>query len=222
MLIRMKTVWRVAAVLMPSFAIATVIGYAVASLDTGRLDRNGDGLVQTMIVGDSLAAAFFATTEEDGFAHLVEEAIGPVEVSTTARAHQTLATVAGVTDVPSKVEVAVIELGTNDVGMQTPLTAFQTQYEGLTRAIRAESPRARLVCIGTWTGWGDMYDRIIEDACVAVDGSYVDAQPLFTEAANRGPVGRATFVGPGDDFHPNNAGHRAVADAVLAVLQSAT
>lgn len=222
MLGRMRTVWRVAGVLIPSFAIATVFGYAVASLDDSALDRDGDGLVQTMIVGDSLAAAFFATTEEEGFAHLVQDAIGPVEVSTTARAHQTLATVAGVTDVPSEVEVAVIELGTNDVGMQTPLERFREQYEGLTRAIRTESPEARMVCIGTWTGWGDSYDHVIEDACTAVDGAYIDAQPLFNDAANRGPAGRATFVGTGDDFHPNNAGHRAVADAVLAVLRPPT
>jgi lysophospholipase L1-like esterase len=215
-----KTIARIAAVAVPSFAASTAFGFAVASLDDGGLDRDRDGLVQTMIIGDSLAASFFATTEQDGFAYLVQDEIGPVEVSTTTRAHQTLSTVAGVTEVPAEVEVAIIELGTNDVGIETPIHSFDAQYAALTRDIRAKSPDARIVCIGTWTGWGDPYDQAIEDECLAVGGDYVDMAPLFVDPANRGPVGRPTFVGAGDDFHPNDTGHRAVADAVLAVLLS--
>jgi lysophospholipase L1-like esterase len=45
-----------------------------------------------------------------------------------------------------------------------------------------------------------------------------DISPLYTQPGTRGPAGRPTFLGPGDDFHPNSAGHAAIAEAIDARL----
>jgi lysophospholipase L1-like esterase len=180
--------------------------------------RDAQGSARVLITGDSLAAGFFASAEDQGFSALVASALGPVELTTVSRAHQTLTTVAGVTDVPPDLDLAVIELGTNDVGIPTPLADFDAQYADLVSRIRASSPDAALVCTGTWTADGAAYDEVIARVCAESGGRYVSLGALFATPELRGPDSRDTFVGPGDDFHPNDAGHRAIADAVLSVL----
>lgn len=183
-----------------------------------RIPRDAEGNARVLVTGDSLAAGFFASTEAQGFSPLVTGALGRVTPTTVSRAHQTLSTVAGVTEVPPDLDLAVIELGTNDVGIPTPLADFEAQYGDLLARIRASSPDAALVCLGTWTHDGAAYDEVIARSCAANAGRYVSLAGLFAVAELHGPAGRDTFVGTGDEFHPNDAGHRAIADAVLAVL----
>lgn len=183
-----------------------------------RIPRDAKGNARVLVTGDSLAAGFFASTEAQGFSSLVTGALGRVTPTTVSRAHQTLSTVAGVTEVPPDLDLAVIELGTNDVGIPTPLADFEAQYGDLLGRIRTSSPDAALVCLGTWTADGAAYDETIARVCAANAGRYVSLAGLFALPELHGPGGRDTFAGPGDDFHPNDAGHRAIADAVLAVL----
>lgn len=204
-----------AAALVAAGAVAVRLAPGSAPLAVSRGD---DGVATVLVSGDSLAGAFFASTPEQGFVSLVSEALAPVEITEAAQAHQTLTTVAAITDVPSDVDLAIVELGTNDVGEQTPLSDFDAQYGALLDRIRASSPGAAIVCLGTWTGWGGDYDDLIERACDGHGGRYVALGDLFRDTANRGPEGRETFLGAGDDFHPNDAGHRAIADAILSVL----
>ncbi|MFS0794848.1 SGNH/GDSL hydrolase family protein [Microbacterium sp. 1P10AE] len=185
---------------------------------TALIERAGDGRVRMLVAGDSLTAGFFATTKDRGFIQLVADGIGSVDVTGAAQAQQTLSTVAAVTDVPADVGVAVIELGTNDVGVPTPLADFEQQYASLLDRIRSTSPRAGLLCLGTWTADGAAYDEVISRTCVAHAGVYVSLADAFANAEFHGPAGRDTFAGAGDEFHPNDAGHRAIADAVLSAL----
>ncbi|MEZ3155828.1 SGNH/GDSL hydrolase family protein [Microbacterium sp. BWR-S6Y] len=182
------------------------------------VDRKNDGSVRMLVAGDSLTAGFFATTKDRGFIRLVADDIGSVDVTGAAQAQQTLSTVAAVTDVPSDVGVAVVELGTNDVGVPTPLADFEQQYASLLDRIRSTSPKAGLLCLGTWTADGAAYDEVIARSCAARAGVYVSLAEAFATADFHGPAGRETFAGAGDEFHPNDAGHRAIADAVLAAL----
>ncbi len=182
------------------------------------VDRKDDDGVRMLVAGDSLSAGFFATTKDQGFIRLVADGIGSVDVTGAAQAQQTLSTVAAVTDVPSDVGVAVVELGTNDVGVPTPLPDFEQQYAALLERIRSTSPRAGLVCLGTWTADGASYDEVIARTCGARGGVYVALADAFANPDLHGPAGRETFAGAGDEFHPNDAGHRAIADAVLSAL----
>lgn len=171
-----------------------------------------------LVAGDSLAAGFFASQKDRGFTSLVADAVGPVEMTTAAQAHQTLTTVAAITDVPDDLDLAVVELGTNDVGLPTPVADFEQQYVGLLERIRASSPKAALVCLGTWTSDGAAYDEAIARTCAERGGVYVGLADAFSTPAYHGPEGRDSFAGPGDDFHPNDTGHRAIADGVLKAL----
>ena len=130
--------------------------------------------------------------------------------------------------VPGGGEVVVVEAGTNDFLDQTPRRRFADDYRALLAKVTAASPGAKLVCLTTWIpkdGVGQpparippsFYDATIRRACAA--GAVADLAPLVDAPATRGPAGRPTFLGPGDDFHPNSAGHAAIARLIEARLR---
>src|ERR1700754_72038 len=214
-------------------AVVVVIAALVAGCGGhgGERARHADaqpaaGSAQLEVVGDSLAAGRFAGTQEEAFPQLVAAALG---------ARLELLAVPGVTTgqlaaqpVPPGGNVVVVEAGTNDLLAQTPRRRFADDYRARIANVRAGSPGARLVCLTVWVPDDvasrpaakippSFYDATIRRACsggsVADISSLVDAPP-----PTRGPAGRPTFLGPGDDFHPNSAGHAAIARAIEAQL----
>ncbi|MBC7633542.1 SGNH/GDSL hydrolase family protein [Aeromicrobium sp.] len=192
-----------------------------AELDTVRLVRPNNAPMRVLFVGDSLTGAYFASVEENGFQSEVIRALtdsgGHVEAIGASRAGASLTTVASITDVPSGLHLAVVELGTNDVGARTSLINFRVQYAKLLERIRLTSPAAALVCLGVWQTSGS-YDVIIEDECIRARGAYRGLRDLYTKTSLHAAAGSPTFQGPADGFHPNDAGHRAIADRVLKAL----
>lgn len=173
---------------------------------------------RVLFTGDSLAGGYYASSKDKAFPALVQAAIGPVEVTQAALAHQTLTTVSRITDVPADLDLAVVELGTNDVGVPTPPADFDGQYTALLAKIKEKSPNAAVVCVSTWTPNGQTYDTLIRDACADVDGVFVSIIDENKNPANHGPAGVETEVGLSDTFHPNNAGHAAIAGKITAAL----
>jgi len=173
---------------------------------------------RVLFTGDSLTGGFFASTKSAAFPALVQQELGEVEVTQAAMAHQTLTTVSRVTDVPEGLDLAVIELGTNDVSAPTPIKDFESQYASLLSKIRATSPRAYIVCLSTWAAGGKDYDNVISKVCSAASGQYVSIAEANNNPANHGPAGVKTEAGTSDTFHPNDAGHRAIADSIIKAL----
>ncbi len=170
-----------------------------------------------LVAGDSLTAGFFATTKDRGFIRLVADDIGSVDVTGgAAQAQQTLSTVAAVTDVPSDVGVAVVELGTNDVGVPTPLADFDSSMRAF--SIASDRRRRRPGCSASALDRRRRGLRRGHRALVRGPRRRVRLARELRDAEFHGPAGRETFAGAGDEFHPNDAGHRAIADAVLAAL----
>jgi lysophospholipase L1-like esterase len=130
--------------------------------------------------------------------------------------------------VPRCGDVVVVEAGTNDFLDQTPRRRFAAAYRVLLAQVTAASPGARLVCLTMWIPnaapgrppakiGAAFYNASIRRACRA--GAVANISPLFdAQPPLRGPAGRPTFLGPGDDFHPNSAGHAAIARAIEARL----
>ncbi|MHA7194103.1 SGNH/GDSL hydrolase family protein [Paenarthrobacter nitroguajacolicus] len=195
----------------PTAATPTAAAPAKFVVPTGRATR-------VLFTGDSLTGGFFATSKAKAFPALVQEAVGEVEVTQAAMAHQTLTTVSRVTDVPADLDLAVVELGTNDVSVPTPIKDFETQYTELLGKIQKTSPKAAIVCVSTWAAGGQAYDDVISKACQSVAGRYVSVADANKNPANHGPAGVETEVGVSDTFHPNDAGHRAIADSILKAL----
>ncbi|TFC59470.1 SGNH/GDSL hydrolase family protein [Cryobacterium sp. TMB3-1-2] len=179
--------------------------------------RDGTPL-RVLFAGDSLTGNYFASSAEAGFRSRVATALGPVELTTAELADQTLTTVSRIVEVPADLDLAVVELGTNDVGTQTPFDQFTSQYRDLLGKITTTSPGAALICAGTWQDAGEAYDAVIEAECLAAGGRYVPLVDIFEADGTRGPVGTATPFGESDTFHPNDSGHRQIADAILAAL----
>ena len=176
-----------------------------------------------VVVGDSLAAGRFADTQDEAFPQRLAAAVHDrlelvgIPGATTAQL--------GAQAVPAGGDVAVVEAGTNDFVHQTPRKQFADDYRALLAKVAAASPGARLVCLTIWmpkdvaaqipaTIPPSAYDATIRRACGK--GVVADLEPFL---AARGPVGRPTFLGPGDAFHPNSDGHAAIARAIEAQLR---
>jgi acyl-CoA thioesterase-1 len=177
-----------------------------------------DTPLRVLFAGDSLTGSYFASSTDAGFRSRLMTALGPVELTTAELADQTLTTVSRIVDVPANLDLAVIELGTNDVATETPFDQFTNEYRDLLHKITTTSPGAALICAGTWQEVGERYDAVIEAECQAAGGRYVPLVEIFEADGTRGPAGKQTPFGESDAFHPNDSGHQQIADAILAAL----
>lgn len=187
---------------------------------------------EIVFIGDSLTAGFFATAQARDYVSLtaarthktflVEGEYG-VSAVVTNQQMQVGAPRLRVNAVPDDARYVVIELGTNDVvAPGETLTQFKSSYDAILTRVQRDAPNARLICLGTWRNpnagaheSGYAYNKVIRAEC---PGSYVPLGDLFVKPALRGPAGRATWMGRSDDFHPNDAGHAAIAARVVAAI----
>jgi acyl-CoA thioesterase-1 len=203
---------------MRCIALALLCALAGCGGNTPRGGRGGGGDARLVVVGDSLAFGRFADTQDEAF---------PQRVAAATHARLELLAAPGLTSaqlaaqaVPGGGKVVVVEAGTNDFLYQTPRRRFADDYRALLGKVTAASPGARLVCLTTWVPpdlpsakiAASFYDATIRRECTA--GAVVDLSPISAQPGTRGPAGRPTFLGPGDAFHPNSAGHAAIARAI--------
>jgi lysophospholipase L1-like esterase len=197
-------------------------GGAPKATEVARPARDGPQLV---VVGDSLAAGRFADTQAQAFPELVAaarhsglEVLGVPGATTAQLAADAL---------PSRGDDVVVEAGTNDFIFQTPRSRFANDYRALLAKVTAASPGAKLVCATTWVPTdvanhpaakipASFYDATIRRVCAG--GTVANVAPIAGDATTRGPAGRSTVLGPGDDFHPNSAGHAAIARLIESKL----
>lgn len=184
-----------------------------------------DRPLRLLFAGDSLAGGFFASAKDKGFTQLVRQSLsqsGPVEEFRGEQAHATLSTVGGLVNVPAGLDLAIVELGTNDIKAKTDPATFAEQYAGLLAKIKADSPNAAILCASVWQSDAttkDVYNRAIQEQCQTAGGKYADISVLFEVASNRGPAGVETWVGTSDNFHPNDKGHQAISDLLLGQIE---
>jgi acyl-CoA thioesterase I len=178
--------------------------------------------LRVLLIGDSLADGAYASTQDARFGSIVRMELarrGPVELTTAAvpgiMAGQMLSRV------PSGAvfDVVIAELGTNDVG-RTAAGTFAADYGTVLDALAAQSPQARLVCLGPW-GRPDAvggYDGAVAAQCRQHAGAFRPLGALFEE--NRWKDGKLPDGRVVDDFHPNDAGHALIAAQVMDALRS--
>lgn len=165
---------------------------------------------RVMFIGDSLAGGYFATTIEQGYAALTRERLRldyDLDWVVASKAGGDTKVVS-VLDLPSDVDLVIVELGTND-SLHTLPPIFHRQYESLLRRVRETSPAASLVCMGVWRrrwrAWP--YDRSIRRLAARFGGVYVGLSDLYADPTTRGPAGVQVENGISDNFHPNDEGH---------------
>lgn len=186
------------------------------------------------VIGDSISAGYYASSSDLAFPALVVrqmrvsgEQVAPTVIS---RAGATT-TDAEHWDTGVGSDIVIVELGTNDWGNAVPVDQFTSRYDDLLTRIRVGSPRARLVCLGNWADKAELnglgltsqrYDLVVAQECASHGGGYVDLVEAYDTGKNHGPAGRPSFLGSADWFHPNDAGHAAIAGVVLARVLGAT
>ena len=77
------------------------------------------------------------------------------------------------------------------------------------------------MCVGVWRPKknAETFDTIIKDLCEVRGGVFVSISDLAEDASLKGPEGVATFGGLSDAFHPNDRGHRMIADRIMEVIR---
>lgn len=189
--------------------------------ETLAVTHPANGPLRVLFAGDSLTAGYYATTEADSFVARVVARLddaGPVQVSKGDKAGAGLKEVADLVKIEPGLDLAVIELGTNDVP-DGAATSFRDQYATLLARVRQKNPETPLLCVGTWASGSDNgYDGVIQQECAEVGGVFVPTMDLRQDPANHGPEERQTFRGLSDTFHPNDRGHRLIAAAILERL----
>lgn len=182
-----------------------------------------DRPLRVLYVGDSLSDGHSATRVANGYRPTLTAELsrrGPVEEHRSEVLTTELKMAGNVVSVPGSMDVVIVQLGTNDAGGggRTPVTQFTVDYEGLMTDIRATSPNAAMLCLGTWRapGTAEPYDHVIDETCGRHGGKYVDLTDLYGDVRNRGPAGKpAESGGVSDNAHPNDTGYRAIRDVLL-------
>ena len=167
-------------------------------------------------LGDSISVGSYASTPAQTFPSRIAAELGMrlvVLAQSGARAAWALPRLGALEE--QNPALVTIELGTNDVGFNTPPAEFAGEYEAIVMASAA--PGRRVLCIGSWLP-GSAIDTLIEDTCDRHGGTFVSLEGFYSVGAYHSPQGEATFRGRGDWFHPGSAGHAAIAAAALARL----
>ena len=171
-------------------------------------------------IGDSISVGSYAPSADRTFPVQIAAQLGMNLVlvaksgARAAWALPLLGTVQG-----SGAALVTVELGTNDAGFHTPLEDFARQYETIMRAV--SSPSTRILCIGSWLPAQNI-DTLIQQTCERYGGSYVSLDGFYDVGAFHAEDDAPTFRGRADWFHPGDAGHAAIAAAVLTTLKGRT
>lgn len=214
-------------------AVALLITFGIAYVNPNRTSAaltrtnidiqlaSGESL-RASFIGDSLTYGLFATDAAYAFhQEMVQKwrQDRPVDEHTVKTVGGTVAGTLTANDFPKNQHLYVIELGTNDA-TRVDYTDFRAQYAELLNRIRASSPDTQILCIGVWRPKkiADKYDNIIKDECETNGGVFRRITDLSTDAALKGPSGAPTFAGPSDNFHPNDTGHRLIAERMLELV----
>jgi lysophospholipase L1-like esterase len=186
-----------------------------------RVKMPADRPLKVLFAGDTITGGYYASTQAKGFSQLVAASLakhGEIEEVRAGVTGGKVETLGGLSDIPSGLDLAVLQLGTIEVGQKEDAATFARNYETVLRNMKARSPKVAIVCVSVWQSLGINaagYDRLIREKCKAQGGQFVDVSALFIDPRSRGPVGVKTWAGVSDAFHPNDAGHKAIADLIL-------
>ncbi len=188
------------------------------------VQRPADRALRVLFIGDSLLWGSFASDESLTYRARVTAALsagGPVEVATVGGPGWGAAEAADdLPGVTGPFDLVFVEVGAND-SVAISAARFGTDYAGLLDGVRALAPDAALVCDGVWNGpeLATALDRELRPVCADHGGVVVPLSRLYVDETLRGPEGSVLPSGAvRDQFHPNDAGHAAIAEAMLAVL----
>ncbi|MFF5982627.1 GDSL-type esterase/lipase family protein [Streptomyces olindensis] len=108
-----------------------------------------------------------------------------------------------------RADAVVINLGTNDVGHGVSSTQFQSAYSSLLRKVRAAYPQAWIFALETFRG------RYVPQTEAAVRAAVAGGDARVSFVDTTGWLGSGDLT---DSVHPNDRGHRVIADRLAPVI----
>ena len=122
-----------------------------------------------------------------------------------------------------KPDVFVLALGTNDFSDQYPdidQTLYTDKYQAFLGELRADYPNAEIFCLAPFkqgTPW-DEVRKYIPLAVAATSDTHIHAIDPVGDGTDLWITIPADYV-KGDQFHPNIAGHKKIADRMEAIVR---
>jgi acyl-CoA thioesterase I len=189
-----------------------------------------------IFLGDSLTRGLFASAEATTFRALLAEHFGATATRVAATGGNSADFLNSRAEiVAAQPDVVIIELGTDDqVDGHSTVDDLAVNLRTLVGFAREGNAACRVVMFSTWRGTGEYpaWNAAIRDVAHECGASYVSLQALYDDRDNHGPAGVPTIwpdiPGPGgigfvtDYFHPNDAGHAAIAATAIRVLEDRT
>ncbi len=172
-----------------------------------------------LAVGDSLTGGLYATNGH-GWAYMVADALPGYRLQ-----------VVGATGVDDAIDalpaalaahnpqLVTIEVGINNLGQKMDSPTFLTRYVAMLSILRSANTPRVVACTVPWTT--EEPGSEVEAVAMRYNAAINFAVPAFGyQVADcwGATVGRYDYLSSIDGFHPNDAGHRAIADAVLRVV----
>jgi lysophospholipase L1-like esterase len=180
-----------------------------------------DRPLRVLFAGNGITGGFFASIQSNGFSQLVGASlakVGAVEEVRGPNAGGQMDNLGGFLEVPADLDLAVVQLGSTEAGDRMDTAAFSNAYSSALHSLKEKSQNIGIVCLSVWQSTGanaGAYDRIIQEQCQSVGGQFISVSLVFSNVENRGPEGLPTWAGTSDTFHPNDAGHLAIAELIL-------
>jgi lysophospholipase L1-like esterase len=194
----------------PAMAPSEVLG-----VHAGTDNQGLQGKVYVAL-GDSISAGRFATAQDGTFPALVADKLGMslnLVARSGAKAGWALPQLGAVQ--AAHPALVTIELGTNDVGFNTPVDTFAAEYEAIVGGVAG--PKTRVLCVGSWLP-SAVLDAVIAQTCERHGATFVSLNGFYAVNDFHGSDGGSSYLGRTDWFHPGDQGHAAIAAAVLSAL----
>jgi len=207
--------------MLRTIAIAAVFAVLVAA---PAVAQDAPGTVPPkpvyLAVGDSLTVGLYAA-DGHGFAYMVADALPAYQLEVAAVTGDGIDNT--IAQLPLELadhapEFVTVEVGINNLGNMDAKTFFR-KYVQLLRILKRFGVEYVTACTVPWTGQGTAtaaYARALE---------FNDAIRIATPALGfsvadcwGATVGHYEYLSDVDGFHPNTAGHRAIANALLYAI----
>ena len=176
---------------------------------------------KALLLGDSLTDGYYATTADHSYAAILQGwlSLYGYDAASQGWPGGYLVDIDASLDAirASAPDLAVIEFGTNDAGAHVSTADFEHAYRELLETIRQTRPGSTVIMLGVWKQYPAVravYDLIISRLALEYGAQYVSLEDLGDDPTMSGPSGVSVYRGTSDGFHPNDAGHAALAAAV--------
>jgi acyl-CoA thioesterase-1 len=223
------------AVLVGSIALSACAPTSPAALHAPEQPAASTHFTHATFIGDSLTLGKYATTDDLAYHGVLLSLIHKHDPASAAGSTKTIVWGFRTADLmnrllqnmPYNQDLIVLEMGINDYVFG--MSGWQREYTAMMTMLGHASPHATFLCVSLWQPLGhnkfgetiDQFNALVQKMCVLPGHRTVFAYitDMYPNPAYHGPVGIISRFGdPTDYFHPNDAGHQAIALRLFAAL----